>query len=191
MQNMGKACKVAYMDFLRVHMSTPNPGCSWGGSVPQPFSAHLTRQVQYRHCGWDDQWTRNMSFPLYLTAIMSSFRLVFRFSCKSSIPSKTFGRLTILWEELLVDVYINLVPSIWMALSTFNCIVPLKGKFLRLLIVMEQGLDGWQDLSSHVLFNSISVISGRWKSGDERLCSMGPWLRLERILTSRIRARDR
>ena len=45
MQNMGKACKVAYMDFLRVHMSTPTPGCSWGGSVPQPFSAHLTRQV--------------------------------------------------------------------------------------------------------------------------------------------------
>ena len=45
MQNMGKACKVAYMDFLRVHMSTPTPGCSWGGRVPQPFSAHLTRQV--------------------------------------------------------------------------------------------------------------------------------------------------
>ena len=45
MQNMGKACKVAYMDFLRVHMSTPTPGCCWGGSVPQPFSAHLTRQV--------------------------------------------------------------------------------------------------------------------------------------------------
>ena len=190
MQNMGKACKVAYMDFLRVHMSTPTPGCSSTVCLNH-YPPTLHAKSQYRHCGWDDQWPRNMSFPLYLTAIMSSFRLVFRFSCKRSIPSKTFGRLTILWEELLVDVYINLVPSIWMALSTFNCIVPFKGKFLRLLIVMEQRLDGWQDLSFHVLFNSISVISGRWKSGDERLCSMGPWLCLERILTSRIRARDR
>ena len=63
MQNMSKACKVAYMDFLRVHMSTPTPGCSWGGSVPQPFSAHLTRQVTIPTLRMRFSMTEKYEFP--------------------------------------------------------------------------------------------------------------------------------
>ena len=41
--------------------------------------------------------------------------------------------------------------------------------------------DGWlDDLRFYVLFNSISVISGRWAGDNERLCAMEPRLRLRR-----------
>ena len=36
------------------------------------------------------------------------------------------------------------------------------------------------DLRFYVLFNSISVISGRWAGDNERLCAMEPRLRLKR-----------
>ena len=42
-------------------------------------------------------------------------------------------------------------------------------------------MDGWMDdMQFYVLFNSISVISGRWKVDNERLCSMK--LRLPELL---------
>ena len=45
-------------------------------------------------------------------------------------------------------------------------------------------MDGWMDdLGFYVLFNSISVISGRWAGDNERLCAMGPLLRLKRTLS--------
>ena len=37
------------------------------------------------------------------------------------------------------------------------------------------------DLQCFVLFNSISVKSGRWEGDNERLCVMEPCLRLERF----------
>ena len=41
--------------------------------------------------------------------------------------------------------------------------------------------DGWMDdLRFYVLFNSISVISGRWADDNERLCAMEHRLRLKR-----------
>ena len=41
--------------------------------------------------------------------------------------------------------------------------------------------DGWMDdLRFYVLFNSISVISGRWADENERLCAMEPRLRVKR-----------
>ena len=36
-------------------------------------------------------------------------------------------------------------------------------------------------LQFNVLFNSISVISGRWEGDNERLCALEPHLRLERV----------
>ena len=36
------------------------------------------------------------------------------------------------------------------------------------------------DLRYNVLFNSISVISGRWADDNERLCAMEPCLRLKK-----------
>ena len=42
-------------------------------------------------------------------------------------------------------------------------------------------MDGWMDdMRFYVLFNSISVISGRWKVDNERLCAMK--LRLPELL---------
>ena len=41
------------------------------------------------------------------------------------------------------------------------------------------------DLRFYVLFNSISVISGRWADDNERLCAMGPRLRLRRFRLER------
>ena len=42
-------------------------------------------------------------------------------------------------------------------------------------------IDGWMDdMRLYVLFNSISVISGRWKVDNERLCAMK--LRLPELL---------
>ena len=42
-------------------------------------------------------------------------------------------------------------------------------------------IDGWMDdMRFYVLFNSISVISGRWKVDNERLCAMK--LRLPELL---------
>ena len=41
---------------------------------------------------------------------------------------------------------------------------------------------GWMDdLRFYVLFNSVSVISGRWADDNERLCAMEPGLRLGRF----------
>ena len=41
-------------------------------------------------------------------------------------------------------------------------------------------MNGWMDdLRFHVLFNSISVISGRWLGDHERLSAMKPHLRLD------------
>ena len=48
-------------------------------------------------------------------------------------------------------------------------------------------MDGWMDgLRLYVLFNSISVISGRWANVNERLCAMEPRLRLRRFCNMRI-----
>ena len=39
------------------------------------------------------------------------------------------------------------------------------------------------DLGFYLLFNGISVISGRWAGDNESLCAMGPLLRLKRSLS--------
>ena len=45
---------------------------------------------------------------------------------------------------------------------------------------------GWiDDLRCYALFNSISVISGRWADNNERLCAMDPNLRLRRFCLER------
>ena len=36
------------------------------------------------------------------------------------------------------------------------------------------------DLTFYILFDSISIISGRWVGNNERLCAMEPHLRLKR-----------
>ena len=42
--------------------------------------------------------------------------------------------------------------------------------------------DGWMDnLQFYILFNSISVISGRWANVNERQCAMEHRLRLRRF----------
>ena len=41
------------------------------------------------------------------------------------------------------------------------------------------------DLRFYILFNSISVISGRWVDNNERLCAMEPGLRLRRFRLKR------
>ena len=52
---------------------------------------------------------------------------------------------------------------------------------VRLTDRPDMTLDGWMDdLRFYVLFNSISVISGRWADDNERLCAMEPRLRLKR-----------
>ena len=44
-------------------------------------------------------------------------------------------------------------------------------------------IDGWMyDLQFYILFNSISVISGQWADGIERLYAMEPCLRFKRSL---------
>ena len=51
---------------------------------------------------------------------------------------------------------------------------------------IEIEINGWmEDLRVHVLFNSISVISGRWADDNERLCAMEPHLRLRRFRLGR------
>ena len=47
------------------------------------------------------------------------------------------------------------------------------------------------DLRSYVLFNSISVISGRWADDGERLCAMETRLRLRRFRLERARTHVR
>ena len=42
-------------------------------------------------------------------------------------------------------------------------------------------IEGMDDLRFYVLFNSISVISGRWKGEDERFCAIKLLLGSERI----------
>ena len=61
---------------------------------------------------------------------------------------------------------------------------------LRLKIFPPSGLELWangwmDDLRFYVLFNSISVISGRWADDNERLCAMEPRLRLRRFCLER------
>ena len=47
---------------------------------------------------------------------------------------------------------------------------------------MDGWMDGWMDgLRLYVLFNIISVISGRSADDNERLCAMEPCLRLRRF----------
>ena len=46
--------------------------------------------------------------------------------------------------------------------------------------------DGWMDvLQFYDLFNSVSVISGRWEVDNERLCAMKLRLRLRRFRLER------
>ena len=46
--------------------------------------------------------------------------------------------------------------------------------------------DSWMDdLGFYILFNSISVISGRWDDDNERLCAMEPRLWLGRFRLER------
>ena len=43
------------------------------------------------------------------------------------------------------------------------------------LIRRYSEMDGWMDdLYFYILFNSISVISGQWVDGNERLCAVQP-----------------
>ena len=45
--------------------------------------------------------------------------------------------------------------------------------------IAGKAIDGWMDdLQFYVLFNSITVISGRWEVDNERLCAMELRLRL-------------
>ena len=60
----------------------------------------------------------------------------------------------------------------------------LKGKFQSYTArsIMEAfSIGRMHDLRLYVLFNRISVISGRWMSDNKRLCAMEPRLRLERF----------
>ena len=52
---------------------------------------------------------------------------------------------------------------------------------------MSIRFDGWMmdDLRFNVLFNSVSVIPGRWADDTERLCAMEPRLRLGRFRLER------
>ena len=58
--------------------------------------------------------------------------------------------------------------------------------------LMDGWMDGWMDdLRFYVLFNIISVISGRWANDNERLCAMEARLRLRRVRLERGRTRER
>ena len=65
----------------------------------------------------------------------------------------------------------------------------IRGIYIRILSTttniqakVSGRLDGWMDpLRFCVLFNSISVISGRCSDDNERLCAMEPRLRFEKI----------
>ena len=47
-------------------------------------------------------------------------------------------------------------------------------------------MDEWMDdLRFYVLFNNISVISGRWADDNKRFCAMEPCLRLRRFRLER------
>ena len=51
-----------------------------------------------------------------------------------------------------------------------NISVEFGGHYInRKITVYERWMD---DLQFYILFNSISVISGRWEVGNERLCAM-------------------
>ena len=50
---------------------------------------------------------------------------------------------------------------------------------------MKLNVDLMADLRFYVLFNSISVISGRWANDNERLCAMESRLRLRRVRLER------
>ena len=51
---------------------------------------------------------------------------------------------------------------------------------------VDLGRNGWMDdLRFDILFDSISVISGRWVDDNERLCAMAPRLRLRRFRLER------
>ena len=55
--------------------------------------------------------------------------------------------------------------------------------------VRPSTMDGWMDnMRFYIIFNSISVISGRWANDNERQCAMEHRLRLRRF---RIPARRR
>ena len=57
---------------------------------------------------------------------------------------------------------------------------------LRKEIFSYQKIDGWmEELRFYVFFNSISVISGRWADGNEKLCAVEARLGLRRILLER------
>ena len=47
----------------------------------------------------------------------------------------------------------------------------------KMEMVLNRWIDDWQ---FYVLFNRISVISGRWADDNERLCAMEPHLGLKR-----------
>ena len=51
-------------------------------------------------------------------------------------------------------------------------------------LIYSGHLGQMDDLQFYALFNSISVMSGRWKGNTERLCAMEPRLRLKRFLPS-------
>ena len=51
---------------------------------------------------------------------------------------------------------------------------------LSIVGVFSSVLDGWMGEAFYDLFNSISVISGRWAGDKERLYAMEPRLRLKR-----------
>ena len=53
-------------------------------------------------------------------------------------------------------------------------------------LLPRQWMDGWIDhMQFYVLLNSVSVISGRWKVDNERLCAMELCLRLRRFRLER------
>ena len=56
---------------------------------------------------------------------------------------------------------------------------------------MDGWMDGWTDnMRFYIVFNSISVISGRWANDNERQCAMEHRLRLRRFRMP-ARRRDR
>ena len=58
--------------------------------------------------------------------------------------------------------------------------------FLALAAILFSRAEPWMDdLRFYVLFNSISVISGRWADDNERLCAMESRLQLRRFRLER------
>ena len=74
--------------------------------------------------------------------------------------------------------------SVWEPSSSACDLIRHNRRWNRVMAHLQKHsrwMDGWMnDLLFYVLFNSISVIWGRWAGDNERLCAMEPRLRLKR-----------